>query len=187
MPPRRPKVQHACCPSCCRRSASSSARRQNDRERERVVARLREKIGWFGGEVIAVAQVPDDGAMVGDAFRDQLDAGADLILATGGSALDPLDAMLLGLNRVEAKMEKFGAPAHPGSLFWLAYAREVPLFGVASCGMFSKATSVDLLLPPVFAGERLDRRSIAALWQGGLLNREMAFKFPAYDGQKRQD
>jgi hypothetical protein len=153
----------------------------SDRERERVVARLREKIAWFGGEVIAVAQVPDDGAAVGDAFRDQLDAGADLILATGGSALDPLDAMLLGLNRVEARMEKFGVPAHPGSLFWLAYARDVPLFGVASCGMFSKATAVDLLLPPVFAGERLDRRRIAALWQGGLLNKEMAFKFPAYD------
>jgi hypothetical protein len=159
----------------------------SDRERERVVARLREKIAWFSGEVIAVAQVPDDGAAVGDTFRDQLDAGADLILATGGSALDPLDAMLLGLNRVEARMEKFGAPAHPGSLFWLAYARDVPLFGVASCGMFSKATSVDLLLPPVFAGECLDRRSIAALWQGGLLNREMAFKFPAYDGEKHRD
>ena len=154
----------------------------SDRERERVVGRLREKIAWFGGEVIAVAQVPDDGATVGDAFRDQLAAGADLILATGGSALDPLDAMLLGLGQVGGRMEKFGAPAHPGSLFWLAYAREVPLFGVASCGMFSKATAVDLLLPPVFAGERLDRRSIAALWQGGLLNREMAFKFPAYDG-----
>jgi hypothetical protein len=159
----------------------------SDRERERVVARLREKIAWFGGDVIAVAQVPDDGAAVGDAFRAQLDAGADLILATGGSALDPLDAMLLGLNRVEARMEKFGAPAHPGSLFWLAYARDVPLFGVASCGMFSKATAVDLLLPPVFAGERLDRRRIAALWQGGLLNREMAFKFPAYDGERRRD
>lgn len=159
----------------------------SDRERERVVARLREKIAWFGGEVIAVAQVPDDGAAVGDAFRDQLAAGADLILATGGSALDPLDAMLLGLGRVEARMEKFGAPAHPGSLFWLAYAREVPLFGVASCGMFSRATAVDLLLPPVFAGERLDRRGIAALWQGGLLNREMAFKFPAYDAANRQE
>jgi hypothetical protein len=157
------------------------------RERERVVARLREKIAWFGGAVVAVAQVPDDGATVGDAFRDQLDAGADLILATGGNALDPLDAMLLGLDRVGARMEKFGAPAHPGSLFWLAYARDVPLFGVGSCGMFSKATSVDLLLPPVFAGEHLDQRGIAALWQGGLLNREMAFKFPAYDGEKRRD
>ena len=156
-----------------------------DRERERVIGRLREKIAWFGGAVVAVAQVSDDGATVGEAFRSQLAAGVDLILATGGSALDPLDAMLLGLAQVEARMEKFGAPAHPGSLFWLAYARDVPLFGVASCGMFSKATSVDLLLPPVFAGEHLDGRRVAALWQGGLLNKEMGFKFPSYEEAER--
>ncbi len=158
----------------------------SERERERVVGRLRDKIAWFGGQVVAVAQVPDDAAAVRDAFASQLAEGVGLILATGGSALDPLDAMLGGLARIDARMAKFGVPAHPGSLFWLAYAprREVPIFGVASCGMFSKATAVDLLLPPVFAGERLDARRIAALWQGGLLNKEMAFKFPPYDEGK---
>ncbi len=157
-----------------------------DRERERVIGRLREKIAWFGGEVIAVAQVADDPDAVGAAFAAQLAAGARLLLATGGSALDPFDAMLGGLTRVEAQLARFGAPAHPGSLFWLAYAPDaVPIFGVASCGMFSKATAVDLLLPPVFAGERLDKRRIAALWQGGLLNKAMAFKFPAYGDEPR--
>jgi len=155
-----------------------------ERERERVIGRLREKIAWFGGEVIAVDQVADDGAAVGAAFAAQLAAGARLLLATGGSALDPFDAMLAGLGALGAKLERFGAPAHPGSLFWLAYAPdEVPIFGVASCGMFSKATAVDLLLPPVFAGERLDKRRIAALWQGGLLNKEMGFKFPRYEAE----
>jgi hypothetical protein len=153
----------------------------SDRERERVVARLRDKIAWFGSEVVDVSQVPDDADAVAAAFHRQLDAGARLILATGGSALDPLDAMLQGLDRIGARMEKFGAPAHPGSLFWLAYAGDAPIFGVASCGMFSKATAVDLLLPPVFAGEHLDKRQIAALGQGGLLNKQMAFKFPPYD------
>lgn len=160
----------------------------SDRERERVTGRLREKIAWFGGAVIDLAQVPDDPAAVGAAFTRQLAAGARLILATGGSALDPLDAMLQGLHQAGARMAKFGAPAHPGSLFWLAYApapdtaraAPVPIFGVASCGMFSRATAVDLLLPPIFAGERLDARQIAALWQGGLLNKEMGFKFPPY-------
>lgn len=157
-----------------------------ERERERVIGRLREKIAWFGGEVIAVAQVPDEPAAVGDAFAAQLAAGARLLLATGGSALDPFDAMLGGLERVAGRMERFGAPAHPGSLFWLAYApTDVPIFGVASCGMFSKATAVDLLLPPIFAGEHLDKRGIAALWQGGLLNKEMGFKFPAYEAVER--
>ena len=88
------------------------------------------------------------------------------------------------VERIEARLARFGAPAHPGSLFWLAYAPgDVPIFGVASCGMFSKATAVDLLLPPIFAGEYLDKRGIAALWQGGLLNKEMGFKFPAYDAE----
>lgn len=153
------------------------------RERHRVVERLREKIAWFGSELIEVAQVADDPARVAAACRGQLAAGVRLLLATGGSALDPLDTMLLALNLLGARMEKFGAPAHPGSLFWLAYAGEpeVPVFGVASCGMFSKATAVDLLLPRVFAGERLDRRFIATLGQGGLLNKQVAFKFPAYD------
>ena len=153
-----------------------------ERERERVIGRLRDKIAWFGGEVIAVTQVPDDADAVGAAFAAQLAAGARLLLATGGSALDPFDAMLGGLERVSGRMERFGAPAHPGSLFWLAYAPgDVPIFGVASCGMFSKATAVDLLLPPIFAGEHLDKRGIAALWQGGLLNKEMGFRFPAYE------
>ncbi|HEX5501254.1 MAG TPA: hypothetical protein VFW96_01445 [Thermomicrobiales bacterium] len=155
------------------------------RERERVLRRLGEKIAWFGSELVDAAEAPDDPGAVADAFARQARAGARLILATGGNALDPLDAMLQALARVGARLEAFGAPAHPGSLFWLAYlagpAGEVPLFGVASCGMFSKATSVDLLLPAVFAGERLDQRRIAALWEGGLLNKQMAFKFPPYD------
>jgi hypothetical protein len=155
-----------------------------DRERERVIGRLRDKIAWFGGEVIAVDQVPDDAVAVGAAFAAQLAAGAKLLLATGGSALDPFDAMLGSLAQIEGRIERFGAPAHPGSLFWLAYTpAAVPIFGVASCGMFSKATAVDLLLPPIFAGEHLDKRRIAALWQGGLLNKEMSFKFPAYDAE----
>ena len=155
-----------------------------ERERERVIGRLREKIAWFSGAVIAVDQVADDGTAVGAAFAAQLAAGARLLLATGGSALDPFDAMLGGLEAIDARLERFGAPAHPGSLFWLAYTpAEVPIFGVASCGMFSKATAVDLLLPPVFAGEHLDKRRIAALWQGGLLNKEMGFKFPSYEAE----
>jgi hypothetical protein len=40
------------------------------------------------------------------------------------------------------------------------------------------------VLPPVFAGEHLDKRRIAALWQGGLLNKEMGFKFPSYEAER---
>jgi len=49
-----------------------------------------------------------------------------------------------------------------------------------TCGIFSRATVFDLVLPRVLAGEHLTAASLAALGHGGMLTREMAFRFPAY-------
>src|SRR5919202_4950993 len=67
-----------------------------ERERERVLARLRDKIAWFGSELVDVIQIADDPAAAADAFARLLSGAKDradarLILATGGSPLDPLD------------------------------------------------------------------------------------------------
>jgi hypothetical protein len=49
-----------------------------------------------------------------------------------------------------------------------------------SCGLFSRATVFDLVLPRLLAGERVDGDWFAELGHGGLLTRDMAFRFPAY-------
>jgi hypothetical protein len=49
-----------------------------------------------------------------------------------------------------------------------------------TCGTFSRATVFDLVLPRVLAGERITSASLAALGHGGMLTREMAYRFPAY-------
>jgi hypothetical protein len=46
--------------------------------------------------------------------------------------------------------------------------------------MFSQATTFDLVLPKILGGEAVGNREIAALGHGGLLSREMAFRFPPY-------
>ena len=46
--------------------------------------------------------------------------------------------------------------------------------------MFSQATTFDLVLPRLLAGERVGNAQIAALGHGGLLSREMAYRFPPY-------
>jgi hypothetical protein len=52
--------------------------------------------------------------------------------------------------------------------------------------MFSQATLFDLLLPRMLAGETIGPAELAALGHGGLLSREMAFRFPPYRaGQER--
>jgi hypothetical protein len=56
----------------------------------------------------------------------------------------------------------------------------VPIVGLPTCGLFSQATVFDLVLPQILAGERVDGPALAELGHGGLLRREVAFRFPPY-------
>jgi hypothetical protein len=46
--------------------------------------------------------------------------------------------------------------------------------------MFSQGTLFDLVLPRILAGERLDAPALAGYGHGGLLTRQMRFRFPQY-------
>jgi hypothetical protein len=135
-----------------------------------------EKIAFFGSEVIAVVRAED---LVGT-LRDVLGRGAQVVAMAGSKLMDPLDSAVLALLESGATMEKHGVPLHPGTLLWLAYLQGVPVVGAPGCALFSKPTSFDLLLPRLLAGERLGRAQLAQLGAGGLLTKEMAFRFPPY-------
>jgi formylmethanofuran dehydrogenase subunit E len=66
---------------------------------------------------------------------------------------------------------------------WLGAIGETQVVGVPSCGIASKATALDLLLPRLFTGERPTKGDLAALGAGGLLTRESAFRLPPYRRQ----
>ena len=63
---------------------------------------------------------------------------------------------------------------------WLARWDGAPVLGMPTCGMFSQATTFDLVLPRLLTGETIGNRELAALGHGGLLSREMAYRFPPY-------
>jgi molybdopterin biosynthesis enzyme len=96
--------------------------------------------------------------------------------------MDPLDPVWLALDRLGVTIERFGVPAHPGSLFWIAWHGDVPILGMPTCGLFAQATVFDLVLPRILAGERVGRAELAELGHGGFLTRELAFRFPRYRG-----
>jgi len=52
--------------------------------------------------------------------------------------------------------------------------------------MFSEATTFDLVLPRVLAGERVGNHELAGLGHGGLLSRDSAYRFPAYRANVRR-
>ena len=65
-------------------------------------------------------------------------------------------------------------------MIWLAELAESQLLGLPQCGMFAKATAADLILPRLLTGERLTAESLAELSHGGVLGRDMRFRFPPY-------
>src|SRR5262249_60585892 len=88
--------------------------------------------------------------------------GADVLIVAGASALDPLDPVFGGLALLGARMERHGAPAHPGSLLWVADWKHSAVLGMPTCGMFFQATTFDLVLPAILAGETVGTAQIAA-------------------------
>jgi hypothetical protein len=156
------------------------------RVRTRFEAVLREKLAWFGSPLTGVAFVPDAAPALAGAIDAARASGARLVVAAGANALDPLDPVFGALERLGGRILRRGVPAHPGSLLWLAEVGATPVLGMPSCGMFSQATLFDLLLPRFLAGEVVGTTELAAFGHGGLLTRELAYRFPPYRaGQER--
>ncbi len=150
------------------------------KQRARFESALRTKIDWFGGRLLPVRFAGASPRAVADEMSALRVEGADVLIVAGASALDPLDPVFGGLTLLGARMERHGAPAHPGSLLFLARWQDLPVLGMPTCGMFSQATTFDLVLPRLLAGEAIANAEIAALGHGGLLSREMAYRFPPY-------
>lgn len=109
-----------------------------------------------------------------------LDRGLPVLLVGGVSAGDPLSPFYTALEELGGRVVRHGVPAHPGSMIWLAELGDTKLLGLPQCGMFAMATAADLILPRLLTGERLTAESLAELAHGGVLGREMRFRFPPY-------
>jgi hypothetical protein len=154
--------------------------RLKPKARELFRAAVMSKLGWYGAEVVAVRELARTSAAVAAAYREALADGADLVLFAGASAIDPLDPAYAELEGAGGKLLQLGAPMHPGSMLWLGRLDHAAVVGVASCAGFSRNTSLDLLLPFVFAYGRADAGDLLRLGHGGLIESAAGRRFPPY-------
>ena len=130
---------------------------------------LREKTTQYGGQVLDVEKCPDDAAAIVATTRRFLDLGAELLLFTGGMSVDPDDLTPTAIRQTGAEVIAQGVPVQPGNMLMLAYLGETTLIGVPGAAMHHQITSLDLILPRVFAGVRITRDDLLSLGEGGLL------------------
>jgi molybdopterin biosynthesis enzyme len=154
--------------------------------RDRFEAVLGEKLAWLGGRLARLDFVAAEAGALAETLEQARSGGAEVVVVAGANALDPLDPIFAAVERLGGRFVRRGVPAHPGSLLWLAVIGKTPILGMPACGMFSQATLFDLLLPRLLAGESIDAPELGAYGHGGLLGRDMAFRFPPYRaGQER--
>jgi hypothetical protein len=136
----------------------------------------------FGGAIVIPHSDPRAAAdAAGAALGELVDRRRlGVVLVAGVSAGDPLSPFWDALGVRGGTVVRRGVPAHPGSMIWVAALGDAQLLGLPTCGMFSLATAADLVLSRLLAGERLTAESLADLGHGGLLTRDMRFRFPAY-------
>ncbi len=129
---------------------------------------LKKKFYWLGCEVIGQAFADDDEEMIANCIRQQREQGADFIAVTGGMSVDPDDRTPAGIRRAGTRIITYGAPVLPGAMFLLGDLDGIPVVGLPGCVMYHGASVFELVVPPLLAGERLERGDIKRLAHGGL-------------------
>jgi hypothetical protein len=154
--------------------------RLKPKARELFAQAVTRKLGWYGAELLAVREVARSGEAVRAAYEEARRLGTELILFAGASSIDPLDAAYAELAAAGGELIRQGAPAHPGSMLWLGQLDTTVVLGVASCAGFGRETSLDLMLPFVFAYGEADELDFARLGYGGLIEAGAGRRFPPY-------
>ena len=129
---------------------------------------LHQKVTGLGSDVDDVIFTPDDAEMIATAIRTHLGNGCNLLLLSGGMSVDPDDVTRKAIRQAGATELNYGAAALPGAMFLVAYIGDVPLLGVPACALHHRITVLDLVLPRILAGERIDKQQMALFGHGGL-------------------
>jgi molybdenum cofactor synthesis domain-containing protein len=148
------------------------------RIKDAFAAIITKKIEAIGGELVGVYYAPDDKAFIVDRLRELLNAGADLLITTGGMSVDPDDITRFAIRELGAGGVTYGSAVLPGAMFLIAYLNKIPIIGIPACGMYAKTTIFDLILPRVLAGERIGRSELAELGHGGLCMKCDVCRYP---------
>ncbi|NPV89935.1 MAG: molybdopterin-binding protein [Firmicutes bacterium] len=136
------------------------------------------KIAPFGGRWMGQVIVPDDPGAITREIQRFISRGAELVVVTGGMSVDADDATPQAIRDTGADVVFHGAPILPGSQFMLAYHGQVPVCGVPAGALFSRKTTLDLLLPRIFARDTINRSDIVAMGHGGLCEECKVCYFP---------
>ena len=139
---------------------------------------VRGKMQQYPSEILGVTICDDDLDMIVAAAKAHLERGADFLIFTGGMSVDPDDLTPTAIRQLGAEIVTHGVPAQPGNMTLVAYLGDVPILGVPGAAIKLPTTIFDVLLPQIFAGEKITKEELTNLADGGLCQMCKACHWP---------
>ncbi|MGI5963269.1 MAG: molybdopterin-binding protein [Lawsonibacter sp.] len=139
---------------------------------------VRQKLGHYPSEILGVSLCDDDCDMIRETAQQYLAAGAEILIFTGGMSVDPDDLTPTAIRELGAEIVTHGLPSQPGNMTLVAYLGQTAILGVPGAAISLPTTVFDVLLPQVFAGDRLTKEDLIRLGDGGLCQMCKACHFP---------
>jgi molybdenum cofactor cytidylyltransferase len=141
-----------------------------DKVIEKTLRVTQERLVPAGAKIVAERRVAHDSAALARALCDVLDAGAELAIVFGASAIaDRRDVIPAAVEEVGGMIEHFGMPVDPGNLMLVASIGGRPVLGAPGCARSPRENGFDWVLKRLLCGLPVTRRDITAMGVGGLL------------------
>lgn len=138
------------------------------RIQDKFGAVIRSKLAQYPGEIVGISICDDDTEMIVDVAKKYLEKGADFLIFTGGMSVDPDDLTPTAIRKMGAEIVTYGVPSQPGNMTLVAYLGDTPILGVPGAAIKLPTTVFDVLLPQIFAGDRITNEELIGLADGGL-------------------
>lgn len=139
---------------------------------------LARKLENYECQLLELAYSPDDKEQIKMAIEAQINAGAQIVLVSGGMSVDADDVTPSAIREVSDRVVTYGSPVLPGAMFMLGYKDSIPILGIPACGMYHKITVLDIVLPRVLTGETLTRKDFTRMGHGGLCQNCESCRYP---------
>jgi molybdenum cofactor synthesis domain-containing protein len=138
------------------------------RIRDKFETVIRAKLQQYPSEIVGTTICEDKLEPIVDAAKTHLHNGADLLVFTGGMSVDPDDLTPAAIRQLGAEIVSYGVPSQPGNMTLVAYLGDIPILGVPGAAVKLPTTVLDVLLPQIFAGDKLSKEELLNLAEGGL-------------------
>ena len=131
---------------------------------------LEQRLERLGSRLVAERRCAHQTEEVTDAIAGLLEAGVDVVLIAGASAIvDRRDVVPAGIVGAGGQVDHFGMPVDPGNLLLLAHRGDTPIIGLPGCARSPKPSGFDFVLQRIAAGIPVTPRDVMQMGAGGLL------------------